>query len=548
MFSSMLRPKVKQLLSNYQFDLLVVGGGITGAGIALDAATRGLSVALIEMQDFAAGTSSRSTKLVHGGLRYLKQLEVKIVAETGREREIVYNNALHVTEPERMLLPFYKGGTYGKLTTSAGLLVYDALAGVKKEERRGMLSAEETLAMEPLLKRNGLRGGGHYVEYRTDDARLTIETMKKAVQKGAVCLNYTKALDFNYTKGKVTGVHALDLFQGDAFDISATVVVNATGPWVDDIRKKDEFSNRKRLRLTKGIHIVIDQSVFPLGQAIYFDAPDKRMVFAIPREDKTYIGTTDTFFDADKSTPLASEEDIHYLLSTIHYMFPSVKVSREDVESTWAGVRPLIYEDGKDPSEISRKDEIWEAASGLLTIAGGKLTGYRKMAENVLDLVVKKIPSKKFGPCVTEHLPLSGGDFGHPDKFQSYMDSKTNEAELYGLSQVEGRRLAKQYGTNVDTVFTYAHAFQATQYDLPVELQAEVFYAIHHEMALTPSDFFIRRKGDLYFNINYVKRYAQHVTEYMSTLLMYDTSEKQRRLQELMKHITEAQGKQASQT
>ena len=183
MLSSITRPKVKQFMRDYQFDLLVIGGGITGAGIALDAVTRGLSVALVDMQDFAAGTSSRSTKLIHGGLRYLKQMELKIVSETGRERDIVYRNALHVTEPERMLLPFHKGGSFGKLTTSAGLFVYDKLAGVKKEERREMLTAEETLAMEPLIREEGLLGGGHYVEYRTDDARLTIEILKKAAAK-----------------------------------------------------------------------------------------------------------------------------------------------------------------------------------------------------------------------------------------------------------------------------------------------------------------------------------------------------------------------------
>ncbi|MER2089045.1 MAG: glycerol-3-phosphate dehydrogenase/oxidase, partial [Sporosarcina sp.] len=329
MLSAITRPKVKQFMGDYQFDVLVIGGGITGAGIALDAVTRGLSVALVEMQDFAAGTSSRSTKLVHGGLRYLKQLDVKIVAETGWERDIVYQNALHVTKPERMLLPFHKGGTFGKYTTSAGLFAYDLLAGVKKEERRKMLTAEETLKMEPLLKREGLLGGGHYVEYRTDDARLTIETMKKAVEKGALCLNYVKAVDFIYEKEKVIGVIAQDTHDGEFFQIHAAIIVNATGPWVDEVREKDELSNSKRLRLTKGVHIVIDRSVFPLRQAVYFDAADERMIFAIPRGDKAYIGTTDTFFEGDLSSPHATEEDINYLLDTIRDKFAGTVVGRQ---------------------------------------------------------------------------------------------------------------------------------------------------------------------------------------------------------------------------
>lgn len=543
MLSSITRPKVKQFIGDFQFDLLVIGGGITGAGIALDAVTRGLSVALVEMHDFASGTSSRSTKLVHGGLRYLKQMELKIVSETGKERDIVYRNALHVTQPERMLLPFHKGGTYGKLTTSAGLFVYDKLAGVKKDERREMLTAEETLEMEPLVKEEGLLGGGHYVEYRTDDARLTIEVLKKASQKGALCLNYMKVEEFLYEDNKVNGAIVRDMLTGGTLNVNASVIVNATGPWVDEMRGKDEISNDKRLKLTKGVHIVIDQSVFPLRQAVYFDSPDERMIFAIPRGNKAYIGTTDTFFDGDRSNPVATEDDIRYLLESVHYMFPSIKVGRKDVESTWAGVRPLIYEEGKDASEISRRDEIWQASTGLITIAGGKLTGYRKMAETVIDLVVKKLPMTSFGPCVTEFLPLSGGEFDNEEHFQSFLDSKSNEALLYGLTKEEGRLLSSLYGTNVDVVFNYVNAVSTEASLLPPVWKAEVLYAIHHEMALTPSDFFIRRKGDLYFNIAYVKHYKEAVASFMAALLSYDKTTEEAHLDELEQHIKEAECK-----
>jgi glycerol-3-phosphate dehydrogenase len=265
MLSAVGRSKMIQTLNLFEFDLLVIGGGISGAGIALDAVTRGLSVALIDMQDFAAGTSSRSTKLVHGGLRYLKQLEVRLVAEVGREREVVYENAVHVTEPEWMLLPFHKGGTFGSISTSAGLLVYDYLAGVKRDERRQMLTPQETLHKEPLLKKEGLKGGGYYVEYRTDDARLTIEAIKKAAEKGAVCVNYMKAESFVHQQGKIMGVKAVDQLSGQHATIHAKKVVNATGPWVDDIRSKDSIENGKKLKLTKGVHIVVDQSFFPLN-------------------------------------------------------------------------------------------------------------------------------------------------------------------------------------------------------------------------------------------------------------------------------------------
>src|SRR5699024_6400534 len=217
--SSYQRQDIFQELTAKELDVLVIGGGITGAGIALDAVTRGMKVGLVEMQDFAAGTSSRSTKLVHGGLRYLAQFEIKLVADVGKERAIVYENGSHVTTPEWMLLPFYKGGTFGPISTSIGLRVYDFLAGVKKSERRKMLSADEALRREPLLSSEGLKGAGYYVEYKTDDARLTLEILKKSVELGAKAVNYAKVVDFVYDDGKVVGVIVEDKVNGDKHTI-----------------------------------------------------------------------------------------------------------------------------------------------------------------------------------------------------------------------------------------------------------------------------------------------------------------------------------------
>ncbi|MER2090962.1 MAG: FAD-dependent oxidoreductase, partial [Sporosarcina sp.] len=228
-----------------KFDLLIIGGGITGAGIALDAASRGMKTALVEMQDFAAGTSSRSTKMIHGGLRYLKNFEVKLVAQVGKERAVVYENGPHVTTPEWLLLPIYKDGTMGKFTTSVGLRAYDFLAGVKKEERKSMLTKERTLHAEPKLKQEGLVGAGRFVEYRSDDARLTIEVMKEAVRQGATVFNYTKVTNFIYNNGKVAGVCVVDELNGQASEIRAQTVVNAAGPWVDTLREIDNSLDTK---------------------------------------------------------------------------------------------------------------------------------------------------------------------------------------------------------------------------------------------------------------------------------------------------------------
>ncbi|OKL37061.1 glycerol-3-phosphate dehydrogenase/oxidase [Domibacillus mangrovi] len=535
-FSNKNRTEKINMMKIQTFDVLIVGGGITGAGIALDAAMRGMKTALIDMQDFAAGTSSRSTKLVHGGLRYLKQFEIKMVAEIGRERTIVYENGPHVTTPERMLLPLHEGGTFGKYTTSAALRVYDFLAGVKQFERRSMLSVSETIKKEPLIKKEGLKGSGYYVEYRTDDARLTIEVIKKAAEKGALCLNYVKADEFHYENGHITGIQAVDQTNGSCFTISAKKVINASGPWVDSVRKKDGGGNGKHLRLTKGVHIVIDESVFPLQQAVYFDTPDKRMVFAIPRDGKTYIGTTDTFYDRDLIRPNVTAEDRTYLLEAVRFMFPSVYVNESNIESSWAGVRPLIYEEGKGPSEISRKDEIWESETGLLTIAGGKLTGYRKMAEMIIDRVAKWFKEEQFilfSPSETKHLPISGGDVGGSAKFPAYVQEKMAVGMEKGFSKKEAEILVNQYGSNVDKLF----AHKKENSPLPNVLYAQLMYAIEEEMTYTPADFFIRRISALLFDLKTVLDYKEVCIEIIADYFNWTQAEKEKHMAELEAEI-----------
>ena len=543
--STLNREVIKKNLQNEEYDVVIIGGGITGAGIALDASQRGMKVALVEMQDFAQGTSSRSTKLVHGGLRYLKQAQIKVVAETGKERAIVYENGPHVTTPEWMLLPMHKGGTFGKFTTNLGLTAYDRLAGVKKYERKKMLSKKQTLNKEPLVKKDGLKGGGYYVEYRTDDARLTIEVMKRAEENGAEILNHTKSTDFIYdSKSKVRGIEVQDLLTGEMYEINAKKVINAAGPWVDEVRKKDYTRNNKQLRLTKGVHVVIDQSKFPLRQAVYFDTEkDGRIIFAIPREGKAYVGTTDTFYDNDKTKPLTTQEDRDYLIDAINYMFPDVNVKDEDIESTWAGVRPLILEDGKDPSEISRKDEIWEGKSGLLTIAGGKLTGYRHMALEIVDLLAKRLKQEyklTFAECKTKHTPISGGDVGGSANFESFVERKVEEGKAIGLQADVAKRLASKYGSNVDKLYNIAQIAQDKDLKLPLELYVELVYSVQNEMVFKPTDFLIRRSGKLYFNINEVKQYKDAVVEELAKLLNYTQSQQNEFTKEINIAIEEA--------
>ncbi|MGN7478560.1 glycerol-3-phosphate dehydrogenase/oxidase [Solibacillus silvestris] len=520
--SSLQRSVIINDLQSKEYDVLVIGGGITGVGIALDAITRGLSVALVEMQDFAAGTSSRSTKLVHGGLRYLKQFEIKEVAELGKERAIVYENGPHVTTPVWMLLPFHKGGTFGKFSTSLGLRVYDFLAGVKKTERRYMLNSAQTLEKEPLVKQAELLGGGVYVEYRTDDARLTIEVAKAAIEKGAVLANYTKASGFLYNDAKkIVGIEATDFLSNETIQIHAKKVVNAAGPWVDDVRKIEGETSGKHLILSKGVHIVFDESKFPLKQAVYFDTPDGRMVFAIPRNGKAYVGTTDTFYKGDPRDMDIEQSDRDYILNAIHYMFPNVKVTDADIESSWAGVRPLIHEEGKGPSEISRHDEVWESASGLVTIAGGKLTGYRKMAEAVVDKIAASLKAE-FGvaskPCITKNITISGGEVGGSKHIQTFISKKTEPGVKAGLTKEEAAYLAQHYGSNVEKVFSYVAQADDT---MPKALFAQLQYGIEHELVATPADFFVRRTGDMFFNIASVLAHKEAVLAHMAQQLKW---------------------------
>jgi len=457
-FASTNRPQLLDHLAKETYDLLIIGGGATGSGIALDASSRGLKTALIDKQDFAAGTSSRSTKLIHGGLRYLKQFEVALVREVGRERATVHKLAPHLVVSEKMLLPLIKGGTYGKISTSLGLMVYDVLAGVESADQRVMLSKEETFELEPLMNEELLEGGGFYAEYRTDDARLSLEVLKTAALYGSHSANYVEAEDFVYEDGKVCGANAKDLLTGNTFTIHAKQVVNAAGPWVDELRQKNNSLEGKHLFLSKGVHIVLPHDKFPIRNSIYFDVPDGRMLFAIPRGKITYLGTTDTPYKGNKENPRTYREDVEYLINGLTYVFPSIKLKVEDVISSWAGLRPLIHEEGKSASEISRKDEIFISDTNLISIAGGKLTGYRKMAERVVDEAGERL-EKKYGiksrPCTTDKIIISGGGYSSDEEVGSYIHKMTERLEPYGFDAHESEYLVHNYGKQTDRIIDH---------------------------------------------------------------------------------------------
>lgn len=536
-FSAQNRNAISKQLKTNEFDVLIIGGGITGAGAALDASTRGLKTALVEMKDFGWGTSSRSTKLIHGGLRYLKQFEIQLVREVGSERAVVHRNARHIVIPEKMFLPIIEGGSLGKNLSTIGLWVYDLLAGVEKDERRKMLNKTEAEDAEPLVRKDILKGGGLYYEYRTDDARLTIENIKTAVANSATCLNYTKVTGYEYKNGKVIGAHVKDQLSGEEYTISAKKVINATGPWVDTLREKDtEKVKGKRLHLTKGVHIVVPHERLPIQQAVYFDIlKDHRMCFAVPRGNITYIGTTDTNYKAEIARPVATVDDVEYILEAANFMFPEVNLTINDVNSTWAGLRPLIHEDGKSPSELSRKDEIFYSKTGLVSIAGGKLTGYRKMAERIVDVVVKNLKQEfpnqfnDLKKCQTATLQLLGGKFDSQKAVADFIESRIGESKQIQAKPHQIVNLVQKYGTETDVIIEKAFELYPTVKDAGKRLHmAELWYAVNFEMTNNLDDYLIRRTGRLYFERANLGHWYPFLADEMAKLLNWSESEKLR--------------------
>jgi len=495
---------IKQILES-SFDLVVIGGGITGAGIAWDATLRGLKVLLLEQNDFASGTSSKSTKLIHGGLRYLKQLKFKQVYEVGRERAIVHNIARFLVRPEKMLLPIYEKGSLSRIMAALALSVYDMLAGVGKVDSFTYHAKEKTKNLEPLLPLQNLLGSFLYAEYQTDDHRLTWTLIQSALNKNAMCLNYAKVNQIKTDENRsIKAVCFEDTLSGEIFEIKTSLVVNAAGPWVVDVISLDAFPPQKELLLSKGTHIVLSHTKFPLKQALYFDDIEKkRMIFAIPKGSTTYVGTTDVEYTEDKNKIFSSNDEIDYLIKTLQALFPQLSINVSDIISTWVGVRPLIKEPGKDSTEVSRKDEIFISPSGLISIAGGKLTGFRKMAEKVVNLLVKSHFQDKIGikrSSGTKNTLLDGNSFNSASEFNSYLVRLKEQFNHLGLEPEVASIFIKRYGDKMDKMMGLLSDNLNGNDNIEWLLETEIKYGISHEMIYFPTDFIQRQTGMLWFD------------------------------------------------
>jgi len=481
------------------FDLLVIGGGINGAGIVRDAVLRGLRTALVERGDLASGTSSTSSKLVHGGLRYLEQGHVRLVLQACRERELLRRLAPHLVRPQRFLFPVYAGGPVGRAKLALGLWAYDLLAGWWQVHRHRMLSAAAVRRVEPTLRAEGLRGGGLYWDARTDDARLVLETTLAAAQAGAVVVSYAAVTAFLKEAGHIVGARVRDGLGGNEVDVRARVVVNATGPWMDAVAALDEPGPR-RLRLTKGVHLVVPRARVGNRDAIVLHAVrDRRVLFVIPWGDHALLGTTDTDHQGGADAPWTVEpDDVAYLLETVNHYFPAADLTPADVVSAFAGLRPLVAPEraGKFlPSDVSREEAIFTSRAGLISLAGGKLTTHRLVAAEVVDRVIAALGGlgdpRRFGRSRTATLPLPGGATT-PARLAA--DALARDGN--GLPPAVVGHLAHRYGSRLGEVLALVGRDRSLAAPIAAPLpdpRAEVVAAVEREWALTPEDVLRRR-------------------------------------------------------
>jgi glycerol-3-phosphate dehydrogenase len=490
------------------YDLVVIGGGITGAGIARDAALRGMKVGLFEKADFASGTSSKSSKLIHGGLRYLEHGEIRLVFESVSERSVQMRVAPHLVRPLPFLIPIYKGVRPGFEIMNVGLWIYDSLALFRVPRvHKAFRGTAAALALEPQLRPSGLRGAFEYYDCATDDARLVLENALDAIALGAECHSYTEVLRFERNGARITGVAVRDRLTGKEWSVQARAVILAAGAWTDEMIRRFELPfTRPLLRRTKGVHIVLPRERLPLARAITLISPvDGRVMFALPWRERSVLGTTDTDYDGTADDVAADADDVKYLCDSGNGYFPGANLSPSDVIATWAGLRPLIApppktDDGVDESSVSREHEVFTRQDGLVIIAGGKLTTYRRMARETVGKTLDLLREIGDEPVnhkeTTKHRPLPGA-------------VGLETANLEGVAAI-GRRLMKEFKLDVDTATHLCGVYGARAPELGAAIAAdralgqrldpelpyvwaEIEFAARRDLARTVEDVLARR-------------------------------------------------------
>jgi glycerol-3-phosphate dehydrogenase len=530
-FSAAGRSLSLSLMQREEIDVLIIGGGITGAGMLLDGAARGLRTALVEAHDFASGTSSRSTKLIHGGLRYLENFEFALVREALHERAVLTRLARHLIEPVPFMIPIYsdrRRNYDNPLKLRAGLYLYDMLSGSQSLGRHRRLSPSETLAHAPQLSMQGLRGSLLYFDCRTDDARLVIEVLKSAHARGGLAANYA-LVDGFVGSGRITGAHVRDQLTGASFDVRARVIINATGVWMDDVLAlRDGAEAQKVVRPSKGIHLIVSADRLRIAEPLLIPAlTGHRFYFVVPWEGRVLIGTTDTDYEGDKERPQANANEVEEILGAINSYFPEARLEEADVISTIAGLRPLIGSNGAQATaSVSREEQLFESKDGLISIAGGKLTTYRLMAKKTMDAAVRRL-GLDGRQSTTETIDIGGNC---PKEQLSGLEKQ--------LEQEFGREtalhLVHAYGSESLSVAAIARLDDGLRSRLITSLPqifAEVVYAARHEMAIRLADVFIRRLRLGMLAGDESLESARSAAPWMARELEWDDSETERQIE-----------------
>ncbi len=518
-------------LGQERLDLLIIGGGITGCGIARDAALRGWTVGLVEKEDFGFGTSSRSSKIVHGGVRYLEYGHFLLVREAALERAVLRTIAPHLVHRLPFVFPVFGGESLFKIR--AGLTVFDFLAASHGPEKHENLSPAEVREQLPGL-RDPLKGAVRYPEYITDDARLTLENAQSAVEHGALVVNHARVQELRMNDGRVTGCSVVDLIEDRTVEVSTRLVVNATGAWSAGVLAEAGFDAEFSLIPSKGIHILFSAERLPIEGATFLHATNGKRGLAMRRLDYVYVGTTDDEYDGSLDRPRATRSNVDEVLDMVSDCFPEQNLGHDDILATWAGVRPLIREEGKSTRDTSREDAVWRSPPGLITVAGGKLTSYRQMARRVLKLADPDLGPAPGLPDRTGTAPLPGAVVG-PAGLEAYHAERSRDLVEAGVAPSVVERLCWLYGKQLDDLLALAADDPSWLEPLHPEvpaLRGEVRLAVEREMALTLVDFMDRRAALLLFSPNFGLAGADAAADIMAQALGWDAARRTRELAE----------------
>lgn len=533
-FSLETRNQTVGQMQTQNFDLCIIGGGITGAGVARDAASRGMKVCLIEQNDFASGTSSRSSKLIHGGIRYLENLEFGLVFEALNERHILFEIAPHLVHPLSFVLPIYKGARVGMFKMGLGMWLYDALALLHAPKMHERLSAPETVEKLPTLQKQNLVGAYSYSDAYMDDDRLVIETLRSANRFGAQCASYVKAGKGQFDdENRLQTIVAHDLESNKKFEIRAKHFLSTVGPWTDQFASS-LFAWTNILRPTKGIHLTFHRTRLPINDAaVMATGKDRRIVFAIPRHEMIIVGTTDTDFSGDPGTVRTEREDVEYLLAIIQSYFPEANLTEADIISSYSGVRPLVADSSQGASATSREHIILPTKQNVTFVAGGKYTTYRRMARDIVEKILKNEFS------LEERVQFARNQTREPinplvtvEKLSESIAQSINWAGEFGLTEIETQTLAERHGFEALEILENS---EVKNYSCVWE--AEALFAIRHTMCFHLRDFMIRRSPLYLAHADHGLSILDKITKVFQNELGWSDSDIKREKELFLEHL-----------